>query len=253
MGISIVVGLTLLLVLVVIFINALQQNKERLEAERRAELAKHKAVIDETDDVLSVAEHLPVSNRLRVILHNRIINALKISLELQASPDMRRRVSELEQTNKSINLDEPLTVDGFTLPEHEKQIIALIQGIKKLRMILRSELNKARIDSNLYSYEDGILTRFQLVVNIDTLIRRAKSALVAGMQGSARQYLEKGLAALNARKGQDPYVDTKKTEITKLLADMDEATRADRAEDLRRRIESEKNELDEIFAPKRKW
>ncbi len=253
MGLSIVIGLVLVLVLLVIGINAIQQNKERVEAEKRAEVAKHKAIVDETDDILSAAEHLPVSNRMLVILHNRIIAALRQSNAISPSNEARRRIQELENANKSLNIEEPLNPEHFRLPDHEKQIIVLIQGIKKLRIILRSEANKGRIDNQLHAIEDAQLTRYQLMVNIETLIRRAHVSIKAKMQGSARQYLEKAAAALKARKNPDAYVEAKKQEVKNLLDEINSEQKSNQQADIKRRAEAERNELDEIFAPKKKW
>ena len=48
---TIVIVLIVVLVLMAIGANAVQQHKERQQAEKRAELAKQKAIIDETEDV----------------------------------------------------------------------------------------------------------------------------------------------------------------------------------------------------------
>ena len=58
--------------------------------------------------------------------------------------------------------------------------------------------------------EDKRLDRMQLRVNVDTLYRRAEAAISSQMMGSARQYLEKAIAALANFPSQDEYISTRK-------------------------------------------
>ena len=63
--------------MVAIVVNAMQQHKEKMEAEKRTEIAKQKSIIDETENVLMASETIPVSQKLVYILHQRVQNALK--------------------------------------------------------------------------------------------------------------------------------------------------------------------------------
>ncbi|MDN4501324.1 hypothetical protein QX776_02870 [Alteromonadaceae bacterium BrNp21-10] len=251
---TIVIILIVVLILTAVAINAVQQHKNKVESEKRAELGKLKTIIDETDDLLAAMEHLPVTNHMHVILLRRIVNALKQSLNYTTNKDTKSRIRDTQQQIDSINVEENNNLESrFNLPDNEKLIIALLQGIKRIRIILRSENHKGKIDPKLFVEQDRMLDRYQLKVNIETIKRRVHASLQSKMLGSARQYLEKGLAALKAQKVQDEYVTTTLAELTSQLNNIHQNMRDANAADTAKRVEESKDELDELFAPKKKW
>ena len=54
-NVALVITLIVTLIVLAIMVNAIQQHKEKVEAERRTEVAKQKSVIDETENVLMAA------------------------------------------------------------------------------------------------------------------------------------------------------------------------------------------------------
>lgn len=252
---TIVIILIVVLIVMAIMINAVQQHREKMEAERRTEAAKQKAIVDETEDVLMASGQIPVSQKLVYILHQRVLNALKVMLELNPkAAEIRQRVTEASERTKAINVDQaPPADDQFQLPDNEKQIIIYIQGIKKLRALLRSEHTKGKVDTHTFLAEDKRLDRLQLRVNVDTLAKRAASAMKSQMVGSARQYLEKAIAALSAVQQQDEYTTKRRQQLEVELKQIQDNLRNANAEDTQKRLEAERDELDELFAPKKKW
>ncbi|WP_137166966.1 hypothetical protein [Salinimonas lutimaris] len=249
---TIIIILIVVLIITAIFISAWQQNKARQDAERRAEVAKQRAIVDETENVISACSSMPVSASLMKILYARIHGALKVMQQSGGgSSDINQRIKSVEQQMQAGTLDNQL--NEFSLPENDKLIIQYIQAVKKLRIILRSEHSKGRVDSRAFTEEDKALERLQLKVNVETLIRRGRGAMQTNMLGSARQYFEKGIKALEAQSNKDEYIvsriATLKEWLTNIQDDLKNVNAADRA----RRKEEERDELDELFAPKKKW
>ena len=252
---TIVIILIVALIVVAIIVNAMQQHKEKVEAEKRTEIAKQKSIIDETENVLMASDSIPVSNKLVMILHQRIQNALKVIHELNPSQvDIKQRLRENEDRVKTIDINQVApSHDSFSLPDNDKLIIQYIQAIKKFRVLLRSEHSKGKIDTQTFSNEDKQLSALQLRVNVETLTKRGMAALKTNMLGSARQYFEKAIAALEAQTPPDEYNMKRKAQLNERLHEIQENLRTANAEDRAKRQEEERDELDELFAPKKKW
>lgn len=250
-----IIGAVVALIIAAIVMNAIQQHKERAEAEKRTELAKLKSIVDETEDVLMASAQFPISQQLIYIMHQRIFGALKLMLELNPKlPDIKQRVKEADERSKAIDLGQSAPSDAsFSLPNNEKQIIVYIQGIKKLRALLRSEHSKGKVDTQTFLAEDKRLDRLQLKVNVETLLKRASQAQQSNMIGSARQYLEKAVAALESQTDPDEYILTRRQRISEQLQEISDNLRNVNASDRQKKQEEEKDELDELFAPKKKW
>ena len=85
----IIIILIVVLLIAAIFINAIQQHRQKQEAERRTELAKQRTIVDETENVIAACVNIPVSSRIMGILHNRI--PLNLNSELQVANRRRRQ------------------------------------------------------------------------------------------------------------------------------------------------------------------
>lgn len=254
MTLIVIIVLIVALIIVAIIVNAYQQYKAKLDAERRAETAKQRAIIDETENVLMATSQMPLSNTLINVLLRRIEHALQISNELAggASPDIQKHLRDISARIKSVEVDEEIN-NQFTLPETDKMIIQYIQAVKKLRVMLRTERTKGRVDGSVYLEQDKLLERLQLKVNVETLIRRGRSAQQTTMLGSARQYYEKALTALENQTQPDEFSRSRSTWLKQQLQDIQEDLINANAQDRAKRREEERDELDELFAPKKKW
>ncbi len=249
----IIIILIVVLLIAAIFINAVQQHRQKQEAERRAEIAKQRTIVDETENVIAASVNMPVSSRIIGILHNRILNSLKAMNELASTSELKQRISSTEQATAAALSDNSTTASEFSLPDNDKVIIQYIQAVKKLRVILRAEHSKGQIDSKVFLEEDRQLERLQLKVNVETLVKRGRGALQTNMLGSARQYFEKAKKALENQSQPDEYTASRLATLNEWLSEIQNNLKTVNEKDRAKRQAEERDELDELFAPKKKW
>jgi hypothetical protein len=252
---TIIIVLIVALVLVAVIVNAIQQHKNRVESGRKAELSKQKSIIDNTEGALASAEQIPISQRLVFIMQRRILAAIKASKQMGDNiTGSNDRINSAEEALKAIDITKaPQSEDNFQLPQGDKQVIQFIRGIKTLRALLRSEFKKNRIESRVFLAEDKLLERLQLQANVDTLIRRGDTAIKNNQLGSARQCLEKAIGALAAQPNQDEFLTVRKTQLEEQLINIESSLKNVNSRDVAKKEESERNDLDELFAEKKKW
>ncbi|QHJ10791.1 hypothetical protein FX988_01012 [Paraglaciecola mesophila] len=251
----IIIVLIVSLIVMAIIVNAVQQHRNKVESEKRIEVAKQKNVIDETEEILLATEHIKVSQQLKYILQQRILNALKIIAQI--NPSVMDINSRLETANNKLKElagnQEQVSSDSFSLPSSDKQVVVYIKCVKKMRGLLRSEYTKGRVDSSAFVVEDKFLERLQLRANVETLMRRGESSIQAQQLGSARQCIEKAITALDSQTQPDDYIIQRKQELEGKLKQIQDSLRSANTEDVLKRRESERNELDELFSEKKKW
>ena len=253
MVVYIIITLIVALIVIGVWVNAVQQHKEKQNAERRQELTKQKKIIEETEEVLMNSANIPMSKALFSVLYRRIYTALAVMAELSPnSKEIRNRLTEAKERIENSSSQDS-SAERIALPDNEKQVIALLQGVKKLRSIVRSEHSKGKIDTQVFLNEDKRLEKMQLQVNIDSQLKRGKAARSANMLGSARQYFEKALAVINSLNFTDEYVASRKQEIEDMLEEIMSELKATNASDAKKKLDNEKDDLDELFAPKKKW
>ena len=251
---TIIIILIAFLIVCGIAATAIQQHNERKETEKREEMSKQRAIFDETEESIVAATQMPVSQLLIAILRKRSLNCLKSIYEQNQSPEIKSKIDGLKQAIKNIDPAEPAPDQNqFRLPSSDKVIIKYIQAVKKLRQIIRSEHTKGNISQKLFAQEDKSLESLQLRVNIETLAKRAKDAVATNMQGSARQYLEKALNALNNHKPQTEYTQQKKAELEATLNGLESSVKDQNLKTLLAEKQKESEEIEELFAPKKKW
>jgi hypothetical protein len=173
--------------------------------------------------------------------------------EYAGTSELKNRIKNTEQAAAAALSDNSSAPSEFTLPDNDKMIIQYIQAVKKLRIILRSEHSKGQIDSKVFLDEDKQLERLQVKVNVETLIKRGRAALQTNMLGSARQYFEKAKIALENQNTQDDYSSTKLAQLNEWLNEIQSNLKNVNAQDRAKKQEEERDELDELFAPKKKW
>jgi hypothetical protein len=252
---TIIIVLIVALVLVGVIVNAIQQHKNKVESERRAELSKQKGIIDNTEGALATAEQIPISQRLVFIMQRRILAAIKAAKQMgDNTTGSNDRIKSTEEALKAIDVSKaPPSEDSFQLPQGDKQVIQFIRGIKTLRSFLRSEFKKNRIESRVFLAEDKLLERLQLRANVDTLIRRGDTAIKNNQLGSARQCLEKAIGALSAQPNQDEFITVRKAQLKEQLLNIESNLKNVNSRDVAKKEKSERNDLDELFAEKKKW
>ncbi|QTL35157.1 hypothetical protein [Pseudoalteromonas viridis] len=253
MFITVIILLIVALIVIAVWVSAIQQHREKQEAERRKELSKQKRIIEEAEDVILNSSNIPMSGAMIRIIQRRVHDALVSMVEL--SPTSRELKSRMHESQERLN-SEPQNVnesDKVTLPDNDKQLIALVQGIKKLRHLLRSEHSKGKVDTQVFVQEDRKMERLQLRINVESQIKRGLSAKSANMVGSARQYFEKAYAIICGVTYSDDYVNEKKNLLEGYLSEISTELKASNASAVKKKAEKEKDDLDVLFAPKKKW
>jgi hypothetical protein len=250
----IVIVLIIALVIIAVVANTLQQQKEKREAERRAQMLKFKAIIEETEEVLMNSSNVPLSPSLTDVLFKRIHEALKAMLEL--SPGAKEVKTRLKQSKERMDNNDPNAKpkdETVNMPDNDVQIINVVQGIKKLRIVLRSEHSKGNVDSQIFMADDRRLESLQLQINVDSQIKRGVKAKNSNMLGSARQYFEKALKTLEGQNYSDDFIVTKIAEVHHNLDEITSELKSVNAKDAKDKEKESENELDLLFAPKKKW
>lgn len=129
MIVSIIIMLIVALIVIALWVSAVQQHKEKQETERRKDLTKQKKIIEESEDVLLNSANIPMSENILRILQRRIHDALVTMVQLSPnSKELKNRLKEAKE-----RLGNPLDAtnsENLVLPDNDKQLISLIQGIK---------------------------------------------------------------------------------------------------------------------------
>ncbi len=255
--IAIIVGLIITLIVFVVVVNVMQQHKEKLEAEKRIQVAKQKAIIDETEEIILNLTHLPSNPGVIEILNRRSLNAVKTMQQLMPEmKNIKKRVQELDSRLKAsveLALNQVASEEAFILPDNEQQLIAILQCIKKLRAILKSEQSKGVLDAPTFMKHDQRLDGMQLKINIESLLKRGMQAYNKEMLGSARQYFEKALQSISAHPIRSEYTQTKQAEISEKLEEITDALKNTNAKDAAKKAKDAEDDLDMLFQPKKKW
>lgn len=253
---GIIIGLVVALIVVVIIVNAIQQHKEKQEQEKRAKAAKQKAIIDETEELILNLAHLPSNPKIIEILNKRSLNAAKSMAQIMPEvKGVKNRINEMEaRFNASKDLSASHSQEEkFVLPDNEQQLVTILQTIKKLRIMLKSEQAKGALDAQAFMQEDQKLDAMQLKINIESLFKRGAQAKNKEMLGSARQYFEKALQTLAEHPKQSEYTTQKRGEIEEILEEITTALKNTNAADAAKKAKAEEDDLDLLFQPKKKW
>ena len=255
--ISIIIGLIITLVIFVVVINVIQQHKEKLESEKKVQLARYKAIIDETEELIVNLNHLPTNPGIIEVLNRRSLNAAKAMQKLMPTmKNIKLRVKELDARLKaSVELasNQVASNEAFILPDDEQQLIAILQCIKKLRLVVKSEQAKGSLDAKTFMMHDQNLDAMQLKINIESLLKRGMQAYNKEMLGSARQYFEKALQSIANHPHKNDYTNSKKDEIEDKLEDITNALKNTNAQDAAKKAKEQEDDLDMLFQPKKKW
>ncbi|MCF1427393.1 MAG: hypothetical protein LPD71_02160 [Shewanella sp.] len=247
------------LLLLVIGINIIQQHKDRIARERRKELSLQRTILEETESILSNLAMLPCSNQIILVLYRRmndaLIAAVAVASDMQKREYERRQfdlVTQIDNLSKNAEVAPPL--DDFHLPDNDRQVLLLVQSLKKLKAILRAENNKGKVDPNVFSQEEKRIDNLQLRINVDSMLSRARSAIGIKQYGSAKQMITKALTTLNTLKGQspnDPFISNKAEEAKMLLHEAMDAQKQNSPMPAPKKKSDD--DLDILFQQKKKW
>lgn len=251
---TIIIILITFLIVCGIGASAVQQFNDRKMQQKREELSRQKVVFEETEESIVAALQMPVSQMLITLMRKRSCTALKAIYAHNKSAELEAKINDIQKVIKAADGAQTQPDQStFILPPADKVIIKYIQAVKKLRVILRSEYNKGNVTPTLYSQEDTALCSLQLRVNAETLMKRANDAIAKNQQGSARQYIEKGINALGKHKPQNEYTQTRKVEFEDTLNGLELNVRDNNLKQIMADKAKECEDIESLFAPKKKW
>lgn len=254
MLLTLIITLIIALVIIAVIVSAIQQHKERLATLKRAEYSKLRAVLEDSEELMVNSANVPLSPAVSQMLLKRVASTLRAMVELEPDArDLKQRLQETENQLANSSSDMGVPTDSVTLPDNDQQLIGMIKGIKRLRTVLRGEHARGKIDTQMVIQEDRRLEVLQLRINVESQIKRGNQARTNNMLGSARQYFEKALTALSNTPHQDDYTTTRKSEVMQALEDISTQLKEGNVRDREKKEEKENKDLDELFAPKRKW
>lgn len=254
MLLTLIITLVVALIIIGVIVSAIQQHKERLATLKRAEFSKLRTMLEDTEELIVNAANVPLSPALSQMLLKRIAFTLKAMVELEpGARDIKQRLQETEKRLTDANADNSNFSESVTLPDNDQQLIGMIKGIKKLRTVLRAEHARGNVDTQMVLFEDKRLENLQLRINVESQIKRGNQARTNNMLGSARQYYEKALTAVTNSPHQDDYTATRKSEMIQALEDIVIQLKEGNVRDREKKEGKENKDLDELFAPKRKW
>ncbi|WP_435277051.1 hypothetical protein ACMAZF_09165 [Psychrobium sp. nBUS_13] len=243
------------LVLMVIVMTVMQQQSKRIESEKRTEVSRLTLTIDETEDLLSRITNIPVTKALMIIMHNRILETQKSILAINGDRAIAAQVNDRQQLIESIvNSFRSQGLDTFRLPNDDREVLQMVQLIKKLKGLINNEHKRGRINPDVFGNEIKRADLMQIRININSIIGRARGAIEAKQSGSARTYLDKAIKTLRAINSEgDGFVNAKLEEAEGMLAKLDQVKieRDERAK--REQDEKTSTDLDILFQPKKKW
>jgi hypothetical protein len=254
---GIIIALIIALIIIVVAVSSIQQHKAKQEKDKRNKATKQKAIIDESDELMIQLANLPPNPNLVNILNRRSLNAAKLmSSIIPDSKPFKRKVDEIEarlKASEELSSSNSGQETTFVLPDNEQQLVSILQCIKKLRVALKSEQVKGALDAQTFTHEDQKLDGMQLKIGVESILKRGKMAYEKDMLGSARQYFEKALQTLSAHPIQTEYVTNKKAEVEIQLEEITDALKSTNAKDAAKKAKDQENDLDMLFAPKKKW
>lgn len=250
----VIIVLIICLVLLAVGVNAYQQHRQKIELERRKKIARARFTFQESETLAANASAFPVGRRLVYLLNARARDALQQLVEVDPKNERyKERLQEYNVIMQNLRADDnTLVTESFSLPEIDKQIITMIQSLKKLRAVLRKEHARGRLDVTTFHEEDRRLEFCQLRITVETLERRADAAMKSNLTGSARQYYEKALSTLRNQSYNNEYIVERIHRIESTLEAITNSLRETNSRDAAERAKHS-DELDELFQPKKKW
>lgn len=233
----------------------IQKNNERNQVEIKRLISLNKAILSEAENILinPIAEQL--SNDLKSTLYKRILRALIQIQKISVNNFSKNKIRDTEfQIAKLTSINDIVqSMSDIDVPDTDLEVIAIIQFIKKIKMILISEYKLGNVESSIYSNEEALLSMSQIRLSVETHYSKALKARAADKIGTARTSFEKALEILQNHDGNSEYKEKKMVEISDRLNDIAEDLKTANDDHLKKVAKKEYDELDALFKPKQKW
>jgi hypothetical protein len=229
--------------------------KQEQEIERRKKIARYKNIINDMDELLLNASHIPYSKNLVLMLQNRILFALNNILECNPSlTSIRTRITDINNQIEYVNANYKSGEDNpFIPPKDDRQAISMLKIISKLRKVARSEHNRGKIDPKAFITEDRRLEILSIKINISSLMNHCRNAMTARQWGTAKQLINKAHSIIKTVTEKDPWLESRDKEFSDMDQTISKELTAMNQKEMKDIKEKEHDELDELFMPKKKW
>lgn len=244
-----------IVIALLIAVNAIDQYKNKLAAERHQQLLQLAAVISETDELLINRIQLPMTVGLQAILLKRTINVIqKVLTMVPDSHSMPVRLKDAQEHLESLK-GQASEMPSLKVANNDLHNAAMIKTIKKLRYILTKQKSKGIISAKEFATEDDILSLFLLRIFVEFKMLQGAGASEDKKYGSARQFYDKALRTLRAHAGHDDYTNAKEKEILNLQEGVTASIKEREIESpVGIDIEEDADDLELVFSDtKRKW
>lgn len=244
------------LLFLVIGYNIILQYKQKQQADQRIAISRQKVIISESEDLLLNSARLPYSKEIMVVLHKRIMHALeeikKIDPEVKG---LNERISASQNQLAQLQNRGIESPTQLRMPDSDTEALQMLKVIKRLRGVIRSEHARGRIATPIFVAEDRRLELMTLKVNIENTIKRAVESQAIRQWGTARQLLNKAISIVSNLSDRDEYLEQRlaymhqmNDEMSDKLKKVQTKQKEEKAKELK-----EKDELDMLFQPKKKW
>jgi hypothetical protein len=129
------------LLFLVIAYNVVQQYKQKAESDKRQAIARHKAVADETEEVLLNVNLVPFSKNMVLLLQHRILDAYRAIALVMPNAQVKQRIADVQLQIKNVQENYSSQDEGhFKTPESDRQAIQMLQLAERMRpMLLATE------------------------------------------------------------------------------------------------------------------
>ncbi|MBE1274112.1 DNA repair protein [Enterovibrio baiacu] len=251
MNIALVAGLCVILLGLIVGYNIIAQQKQRVESTKRQEMAKYIAVIDATEELIGNAHNLPYSGSLLVCLNNKILDALKTMHEFDKSDrSLQSRIADVQgQINQIKQTYQNKESTSFRVPDSDREAISMLKLVKRLRAVIKAEHTKGRMPTQQFVAENTRLEQMQMKINIENVLKRVNDAKIKGQMGTAQQLLKKAIDVVSSKN--DPYCQSAKESLNGMLEEITQSL--NKSHEIAKPKDNDNKELDELFAPKKKW
>lgn len=262
MNLTIIFVLVGLLIIIMVGISVVQQYKKRASMQMKLELAKQRKRIDDVEHILANIAGLPISNNIILIMYGRVEEALLACKKISGTQQYDQKLTNTRQQMSKMRSNPPpsQSVESFQMPPDERSIIGIVQILKTIKAVLTEESQKGRIPHSVFNTESQKVSHFQLRLNIENTVTRAKAMIDQNRISTAQQLLNKvvmTLESLEKKMPDDSYIRAKSKETKSLMEKIKEREKerieSKSAPEPEPQPEEPKENSDEIFGDKKKW
>ena len=258
MIITVAVIFVLLATFLLILFNIYTDYVTKKEQDARLIASKAKNIIAECEELLLNQAQVVFSKTLVLVLHYRIIRALrKRAIDPKNRDEVKDRIANEEKLIAEIKTNYK-EVNVFKTPDNDLMAITQLRAIRRLRAILKSEMTQGiPLNPTLINKEDRRLYILVLKVNISNLIQKVFEMKRLKQLGTCKQLIEKGLSVIKAAGVKDGWLTEKEDLLSNLLNGLSEENKSkakvSEQDDANGQSSANKDDLDEIFGDKKKW